>query len=186
MLRCDDIEQRGDMWFICFRNRAGYHQRTKKGKDRQAPIHRDLVRLGFLKYVEAQKASGKDRLFNNLKLSKTKKWNVDFGKDYNRTFKKKFLQGYTKDQLAEKDLHTFRTTLISWFVQRKDLATVPAISILQSMIGHIEGADVDYILQFIQASKLTLIDYGGGYGKEHEQNELLQQLDYGLDLSPLL
>jgi len=185
MLRCDDIEQRGGMWFICFRNRAEYYQKTKKRRDRQAPIHNDLVALGFLKYVELQKATGKDRLFDNLKLYGGK-WNVYYGKDYNRTFKHKFLVGYSKEQLAAKDLHTFRTTMITWFVQRKDLATIPNISILQSIVGHFEKAEISYLLQFIQDSKLTLIDYGGGYGKEHEQNELLQKLDYGIDLSPLM
>jgi hypothetical protein len=76
--------------------------------------------------------------------------------------------------------------MTSWFIQRKDLATVPNISILQSIIGHFEAAELSTMLGFIQDSKLTLNTYGGGYGKEHEQNELLQQLDYGLDLSPLL
>lgn len=184
MLRCDDIEQRDGMWFICFRNRPEYFQRTKKSKDRQAPIHGDLVRLGFLKYVEAQKANGKDRLFDNLVLYRDK-WNVYFGKDYNRTFKQRFLPDYTREQLTEKDLHTFRTTMISWFVQRKDLATIPNISVLQSIVGHFERAELAFILEFIQGSQLTLNDYGGGYGKEHEQHELLQQLDYGLDLTPL-
>ncbi|WP_085812555.1 DUF6538 domain-containing protein [Geoanaerobacter pelophilus] len=185
MLRCADIEQRGDVWVICFRNRKEFHQKTKNGKDRQAPIHHDLVGLGFLKYVEAQKASGKDRLFENLVLYRGK-WNVYYGKDFNRTFKRKFLTGYSEKQLTEKDLHTFRTTMISWFVQRKDLATVPNISILQSIIGHFEKSDLSTILGFIQDAQLTITGYGQGYGKEHEQNELLQLLDYGLDLSPLL
>ncbi|MBJ6800161.1 DUF6538 domain-containing protein [Geomonas propionica] len=185
MLRCADIEQRGDVWVICFRNREEFHQKTKNSKDRQAPIHRDLVRLGFLKYVEAQKASGKDRLFDNLVLYEGK-WNKYYGKDFNRTFKQKFLKGYIKEQLAEKDLHSFRMTMISWFVQRKDLATVPNISILQSIIGHFEAADLTNKMEFIKDAQLTLGTYGGGYGKEHEQNELLQHLDYGLDLSPLL
>jgi integrase len=185
MLRCEDIEERGGMWFLCFRNREEYHQKTKNDNDRQAPIHADLVRLGFLEFVEAQKASGKDRLFDNLVLYEGK-WNKYYGKDYNRTFKQKFLPGYSKEQLSAKDLHTFRTTMISWFVQRKDLATVPNISILQSIVGHYEKAELAFILEFIQGSQLTINDYGGGYGKEHEQNELLQQLDYGLDLIPLL
>jgi len=185
MLRCDDIEQRGNMWVICFRNQTKYSQRTKNKKDRHAPIHNDLIKLGFVDYVEVQRAAGKGRLFDNLKLWRSK-WNKRFGNDYNRSFKLQFLPGYTKEQLSEKDLHTFRTTMISWFVQRKDLATIPNISILQSIVGHFEKFEISMLLEFLQTSKLTLVDYGGGFGKEIEQNELLQKLDYGIDFTPLI
>lgn len=185
MLRTEDVERRGENWFICFRNRPEHEQRTKSGKDRQAPVHQDLVHLGFLKYVEAQKAKGKDRLFDNLVLYR-EKWNVYYGKDFNRTFKRKFLTGYSAADLSARDLHSFRVTMIAWFIQQKDLATIPNISILQSMVGHIDKQEISTLLQFMQDSKLTIDGYGQGYGKEHEQNELLQKLDYGLDLSQLV
>lgn len=185
MLRCDDIEQRGPFWMVCFRNRPEYSQRTKNGKDRQAPLHQDLIELGFLDFVARQKTEGKDRLFSNLVFYRDK-WNVYYGKDFNRTFKKKFLVDYSEAQLKEKDLHSFRKTMIAWFVQRKELMTLPNISILQSIVGHFEQLEISYILDFLQSSKLTLEDYGGGYGKEIEQNELLQKLDYGIDLSLLI
>ena len=185
MLRTEDVEVRGESSSFCFRNRPEHNQRTKSSKDRQTPVHQDLVRLGFLKYVEAQKSKGKGRLFDNLVLYR-EKWNVYYGKDFNRTFKRKFLIGYSTAELSARDLHTFRVTMISWFIQRKDLATIPNISILQSMVGHLDKQDISTLIQFIQDSKLTIDGYGQGYGKEHEQNELLQKLDYGLDLSPLL
>jgi len=185
MLRTEDVEQRGGSWFFCFRNRPEHGQRTKSKKDRQTPVHQDLVDLGFLKYLEVRKATVQDRLFGNLVFYRDK-WNVYSGKDFNRTFKKKFLPGYSAAELSARDLHSFRVTMISWFIQRKDLATIPNISILQSMIGHIDKQDISSLLQFIQDSTLTIDKYGQGYGKEHEQNVLLQMLDYGLDLSPLL
>lgn len=184
MLRCCDLECHDGVWVICFRNRKEHHQRTKNGKDRQAPIHRVLIDLGFLDFVCTEKGMGKDRLFSNLTLYR-EKWNVQYGKDFNRTFKRKFLVGYTKERLNEKDLHTFRGTLISWFVDHPEFMTIPQISLLQSIIGHYESAELTPMLDFLEKSKLTLIDYGGGFGKSAQQNELLQRLDYGVDFSPL-
>jgi integrase len=184
MLRCDDVELRGDIWMLCFRNRKEHKQRTKNGKDRQAPIHNALIKLGFLDFVKKQREVGHDRIFSNLVLIRDK-WNIYFGKDYNRTFKNRFLVNYSKAQLREKDLHSFRPTMISWFVRRKEYMNITDISILQSIVGHFEKFDISTILQFLKDSKLTLIDYGGGFGAEFEQSALLQKLDYEIDFSPL-
>lgn len=39
---------------------------------RQMPIHPELIKLGFLKYVEALKANGQERLFPELKHNEIK------------------------------------------------------------------------------------------------------------------
>ena len=184
MLRCDDIEQEENIWVIKFRNNPEYKQRTKNGKERQCPIHNHLIRIGFLKYVEEQRRRGRDRVFSNLKRCRDK-WNVYFGKDYNRTFKNKFLQGLSPEELKYKDLHSFRKTMISWFVQNRKYSNVTDISVLQSIIGHFESADISNLLQFLEASTLTTNVYGGGYSRIDSQNKLLQCLDYGLDLKKL-
>jgi len=186
MLRCDDIESFDNIHAIRFRNRPEYDQRTKNKQDRQAPVHQHLIELGFLEFVKAQRLANKDRLFDNLSPSRGK-WNVNYGKDFNRTFKKKFLKGYSDDDLKEKDLHSFRKTLVSWFIQNKELFTMVNVSILQSIIGHFEQFEISMLLQFLNSSKLTTDIYGGGIGGQLiTQNELLQNLDYGLDLTPLL
>lgn len=185
MLRCKDIELKGNVWIFHFRNNKDSHQRTKNNKDRHTPIHQRLIDLGFLDYWQKQQLSGSDRLFSNLSLCRNK-WNVYFGKNYNRTFKKEFLLHYTDEQLKEKDLHTFRTTFIAWFIKDKKLMTVPNISLLQSIVGHLEKYEISLLLTFIESADIIIKDYGGGFGKEVEQNKLLQKLDYGIDLSPLI
>jgi integrase len=185
MLRTADIQFVADgVSVIKFRNRSEYQQRTKNKKDRQSPIHSQLIKLGFLEYVAGQTKMGHDRLFDNLVLYNGK-WNIYFGKDFNRTFKKQFLKGYTTEQLSEKDLHSFRKTFISWFITQREYANMTDISILQSIVGHFEKYEISMLLGFIEASKLTTDVYGGGFGQESQQNELLQCLDYGLDFSPL-
>ena len=185
MLRCEDIQLTDNIWTINFYNKLEHNQRTKNGKDRQAPIHQQLIDLGFIVYVSALKSISQNMLFRDIRLYRGK-WNVYFGKDFNRTFKLKFLVGYDKELLAEKDLHSFRKNFISWYVQRKEFMNPTDISILQSIIGHFEQIEISTLLQFIESNKLTTELYGGGFGQTSLQNSMLQQLDYGLDFSRLL
>lgn len=184
MLRCEDIEKKEDIWIFNFRNRPEYYQRTKNHEDRQTPIHNHIIQLGFIDYLTNQHNAGIERLFQNLKFYRDK-WNVYFGKDYNRTFKKKFLFGYTEEELKVKDLHSFRKNMISWYTQKSEYCNMMDISILQSIIGHFENFEISKLIEFLGASKLTTDVYGGGYGQTSRQNALLQNLDYGLDLSIL-
>ncbi len=91
MLRCCDIVQMEEIWVINFKNSPEYHQGTKNGKNRTIPLHQKLIELGFLEYISSQKSYGNDRVFSKLRLDRGK-WNVGFGKSYNRTFKRKFLK----------------------------------------------------------------------------------------------
>lgn len=184
MLRCDDIEQMKDIWVFNFFNRSEYQQKTKNGEDRRTPVHNQLIELGFLDYLNRQKLSGCDKLFSNLKLENGK-WNVSFGKKFNGTFKKKFLKGYTDEQLHEKTLHSFRKCMTRWFIQQKSLVNLPNIKILQSIIGHYDEKEISFLIQFVKDADITIETYGGGYGEIREQNELLQKLDYGIDLTIL-
>lgn len=182
MLRCDDVAKEGESWFIHFRNLPQYHQRTKNAEDRRAPVHNHLQEIGFLEFVNQQRGAGKDRIFSSLKL-RDGKWNTDYGKNYNRTFKKKFLQGYTHEELRAKDLHTFRVTLISWFVKNGMVNDMLTFETLRSIVGHFEDKETSAIMKYLQSVKLTLQGYGGGF--KIDPVAFLSQLDYGIDLSPL-
>ena len=187
MLRSSDIEQDNDSkaWIIKFCNKPELNQRTKTQTDRRAPVHKQLISLGFIDYLKNQKKLGQERLFENLVGSRGK-WNVYFGKDFNRTFKKKFLIGYTKEQLAEKDLHSFRKTMISWYMQKPEYAANPqAINTLQSIVGHFVHPSATNMLAFVKSAEMTTNVYGGGHGQVSKQNELIQELDYELDFSIL-
>lgn len=183
MLRCADIVQEGDNWFIQFRNVAEHHQRTKNGEDRRAPVHPHLTSIGLIEYLHQQQQAGKDRLFSNLKLV-AGKWNVDYGKQYNRTFKKKFLQGYTPDQLSSKDLHTFRKTFIGWFVKSGKVNDMLTCETLRGIVGHFDDSEASAITKYLQTVKLTLQCYGGGF--ETDPVAFMKQLDYGIDFSGLV
>jgi len=141
-----------------------------------------LLQIGFLEHLTCQREAGKDRLFSNLKLNQGK-WNIDYGKQFNRTFKKKFLHGYTKEELGAKDLHTFRMTLITWFVKSGKVNDMLAFETLRSIVGHFEDNETNAVMKYLQSVKLTLQGYGGGF--ETDPVTFLNQLDYGIDLTPL-
>ena len=87
-------------------------QSTKnKSSNREVPIHKTLIDLGFLKYVEYQKKLKKDRLFSGLYLTKNKGYGQHFGKIFNE-FKYTWLDEEAKEKLNNNeillDLHSFR------------------------------------------------------------------------------
>lgn len=178
MLRCEDVQ--GD--FLHFRNRPEYFQRTKNGKDRQAPIYSLLVRMGFIEYCEAQRAAGHDRLFHRLKQSGGK-WNIDFGKQFNRSDKVKFLEGYTPEQLGEKDLHSFRKTFIHWFINVGKKTTLVDVQTLQSIVGHTDADELKFMREQLELMKLTVEGYAGGM--DVDQQKFIEELHYDVDFSPL-
>ncbi|MCY0855740.1 tyrosine-type recombinase/integrase [Cupriavidus sp. D39] len=71
-LRAVDVVTRDDQTFICINDEGeGSTVKTAAGV-RDIPLHSELVRLGFLEYVEATKQVGHDRLWPDLKLRKDK------------------------------------------------------------------------------------------------------------------
>lgn len=55
-LRREDIKQEHGVWFIHIRDNETTGQRTKSGASRPAPIHSILQRIGFLSFVDRQRA----------------------------------------------------------------------------------------------------------------------------------
>jgi len=182
MLRCSDIVQDGSNWTLHFRNNAEHNQCTKNSKNRSVPVHSHLIAVGFIDYCNKQREAGKDRLFSNLTLSRGK-WNVNYGKQFARTFKRRFLVGYTEKQLTAKDLHTFRVTFITWFVQSGLVVSPVDFVALQSIIGHTDTAELKAHADFMQKMTLTVNGYGGGLTVD--PNAFIEHLDYGIDLSPI-
>ena len=71
-LYVDDVRQDRGQWIFHVTSETARNgdvqKRTKtKGSNRVIPVHPELVRLGFLKYHEAIKASGEMRLFPEIK-----------------------------------------------------------------------------------------------------------------------
>lgn len=80
-LRLEDIGERDDIPFLRI-HAMDDTQRVKGGKKRVVPLHPQLVELGFLRFVTAQRGEGQDRLFPGLVLDKSGYYSDRSSKDF--------------------------------------------------------------------------------------------------------
>ena len=103
-LYVEDIRKIDDFWCLDI-NEQGDKQVKSNASERVIPLHDELLGLGFIEFVEAQKSNGHDRLFPEL----TK------GRDgYGHSFQKWFGREKTKAGFPKltKSFHSLRHTFI--------------------------------------------------------------------------
>jgi integrase len=103
-LRVADVKTENGVTFLHFTN-EGEGQRLKKGgkSRKRVPVHADLARLGFLRYVEEMKKRGSDRLFPDLKADSHGHVTGRWSKWFNR-----YLDTVVGIVDRSKDFHSFR------------------------------------------------------------------------------
>lgn len=82
-LRVDDISEEGGIPFMRL-HEGDETQRTKGHTKRIVPLHPELIRLGFVEYVQFQKLSEEERVFSKLKLSAKGYYSDTSSKDFAR------------------------------------------------------------------------------------------------------
>lgn len=112
-LYLDQMKIRSGIHFIMIRKTYPDQQIKNPTSRRTIPIHPTLIELGFLDFVESQKAKGYTRLFQELYHTTGKGYGQAFSKHFNdRDFKKEWLDESTMKLLEEEtillDLHSFR------------------------------------------------------------------------------
>lgn len=166
----DQIVIKDDIHF--FKIEAQYPDQKLKNRTsrRTIPIHPALIELGFLKFLEAQRAKGCTRLFDELYFTKNKGYAQAFSKHFNnKAFKNKWLDDATMKLLETKeimlDLHSFRHNFSG------------------SLKGLIEDGLLDYFTGHTKKSESQ-----GRYGnfRPQLQFEMISKCAYpNLDLSAL-
>ena len=126
-MRLVDIEIINGVWTLRICNLDTETQGLKTPSSfRRVPIHQELIRLGFLRYVCEQKRAGGERLFPSLKCdNKYGRWSNALGKWFGRFLHKLDL---TSSQL---DYHSFRYN----FKQRLTQCGV-ADEVRDALLGH--------------------------------------------------
>lgn len=107
------IEERGVKAFY-FRLRPD-DRSIKSGKSRKVPVHPELIRLGFWRYVENARQSKREMLFPDVSRDKLGKWGDSTSKWFSRLVDRLHLEGRAlsfhslrhtfEDALKEADLH---------------------------------------------------------------------------------
>jgi integrase len=156
-LKVADIISSEGVPVISIRPDADFSWKPKTAAgERLIPIHSQLVKLGFLEFVEARRKNGDARLFPELKKSDTaSKW-------FTRHRKNCGIGGTDR----KKVFHSFRKNVATALARAK----VPK-DLIQEIIGH-EPEDVTK-KAYIDTSPPELL------------REQIEQLDFGLDLGHL-
>jgi integrase len=144
-------------------------KKVKTGDSRKVPIHKKLVELGFLAYVERVKASGSKLIFpawepvNSRASGNAEKWFRQFLRDTN-------LRNETPKAMIL-GMHAFRYTLLTYGAMQKPPLSLFCISghAQEEAPIHATGAGKGYLTLSLLSSL-------------NERGALLDQLDYGLNL----
>jgi integrase len=105
-LRVSDVKTEDGVTFLHFTDAGEGQQLKKGGKSRKrVPVHGELVRLGFLRYVEQMKESKSDCLFPDLQADSNGHLTGRWSKWFNR-----YLDGLVGIADPAKDFHSFRHT----------------------------------------------------------------------------
>ena len=162
-LYIDDIKVIDGVYCIDI-NRSTSDKRLKnQASVRVIPIHKELIKLGFIDYVKEQQKLNKVRLWSKLSLG-LEGYGTNFRKwygVYNRTY-------ITKD--STKTFHSFRHLFTDTFKQI-------------SLKENIDHYAIKYLLGHSFKDDITMDVYSHGYNMKDLSN-VLNKLQYkGLDLS---
>jgi integrase len=165
-LYINQIKEKDGVYFFKIKDIEEDQSTKNKSSNRLIPIHKTLLELGFLDYLEFQKKNNKERLFSELYLTKSKGYGQHFGKIFN-DFKKTWLEEETLNKIKERkillDLHSFRHTFTT-----------------ASRAGKVSEEDISYILGH---KKNQTQKYGSIPAKEFSNR--INKIKYDLDFKIL-
>jgi len=120
-----DVQQDGDIWFLNITDEGDDTKSVKsKAGRRKVPLHPELVRLGFLDFVESRRNGS--RLFSDYSYSANGGYGRNLGRWCNESFLPKL--GVKQPGLV---FHSLRHTVVT----RLGQASVPE-PIIQCIVGH--------------------------------------------------
>ncbi|PSK80687.1 phage integrase family protein [Limimaricola soesokkakensis] len=107
-IRCDE-----GIYFFDIERGTGQSLKSNNAR-RIIPIHSQLIELGFLELVERQRSLGKERIFDKVSRSKSKRltFTANFTKNFN------YYRNSRKVYDKRRDLHAMRTSFNSSMVTR--------------------------------------------------------------------
>ncbi|WP_340214061.1 tyrosine-type recombinase/integrase [Dinoroseobacter shibae] len=142
-LLISDIQQEGGTWFLNIDDEGDERKRVKsKASKRKVPIHSELLRIGFLEFVESR--SRDDRLFQDFEYHR----NGGYGRSLSRWFNENTFLPKLGIKSRELVFHSFRHTMVT----RLSQANVPN-PIVQCVVGH-ERAGVTQDVYFAEGYTL--------------------------------
>ena len=142
--------------------------KTKNAK-RQVPIHRHLIKLGFLNFVKQQKQRKHKKLFHALTYTEKDRWSKKLKRWFNETYMlDKGIEKFVSDEFTTMSFHCFRSTVINFGKQnRMDR------SIMKEIVGH--APDQNDIIHD---------NYATPYNLGNRQKEI-NKLSFGIEIDKI-
>jgi len=81
--RTDDLQVEKGVTFLDVHSRNGNHLKNAHSQ-RKTPLHDELVKLGFVKYVDIQKRNGETRIFSEVTKGQAKRYRQNFSQKMTR------------------------------------------------------------------------------------------------------
>lgn len=184
-LKIHDIMQVDGLW--CFNHleeESADKSLKTKNSIRTNPIHPALIKFGLLRFRDSQLAKGYSGLWDGAKNHRCDYYPTSgncshyVSKWWNGTFKAKLALSNPDKQT----FHSTRHTFINWFRQNVRQLDYEARNALS---GHLDKDDLSALkLQGFDAESEGEVTYSKGLNVKR-QMELLEKLDYGIDLAGL-
>jgi integrase len=143
-LYLDDVVTVSDIACLHFREGRSDQRLKSRGSERFVPLHSQLKKLGFLSFVERQRAAGHARLFPEL----TRHSKNGYGHAPSKWFARLRQELGFKGQEEKKDFHSFRHTVANHLKQKG----IPE-AVVAGLLGH-------------QSHGITFSRYGKEYPPE--------------------
>lgn len=159
-LKISQIVVRDGVWVLNVKAEDDDQHLKNESSKRKIPIHKTLIDLGFLDFLERQKKRKVTLLFDDLYYTQNKNYGHSFGKAFNK-HKVQWLEPETIQKILSRqlllDLHSFRHSLTT--ALRKGRVNPEHISIL---LGHKKNQTAEYGEQSYEAlfEEISKADYG--------------------------
>lgn len=111
-LHIEDIKKQGDIWYFEFTAEGDRNLKNEYSATRVVPIHTELIKCGFIDYVERLGKRGENRVFPDLKRGSRGNYTAAFSKWYGRYCDRISTDRDSLDH-SRKVFHSFRHTLRS-------------------------------------------------------------------------
>lgn len=121
-----DVKQQDEVWFLNITDEGGERKRVKANASRRkVPIHSELIKLGFLEFVEGRKQH--QRLFHDFEYNQNGGYGRSLGRWFNETTFLPKLRLKTRSYVYHSLRHTMVTRLGQAGVEQ---------TIIQELVGH--------------------------------------------------
>jgi integrase len=154
-----DIKKEGEIYYFNINDKGGKKSLKNPNAERLVPIHKELIRLGFIKYVESCKT---ERIFPTLSYCEDNHYGGSTSKWFTRYLKK-----YGVWVAHYKVFHSLRYNFTT--IARKK-TKIPTLT-LKQLIGH--------------GRKEDITDAYTGLDDLPELNKALQKIRYDIDFSKI-